>query len=1034
MRVCTIVAKNYLAHARVLADSYLKHNPGGSCTVLVIDGLDGLDPDAERFEILTPAEIGVEDFDLMAGLYDVLELSTAVKPWLLRALMRDDEHVAYLDPDIEVFAGLGELDELIGAHGLVLTPHNTEPVPDDGKRPTQTDILVAGAYNLGFIGLRRGEDADHLIDWWAERLLKDCRRVPDQGLFVDQRWMDLAPGMVSDCCILRDPGYNVAYWNLPSRRIERRGDGYLVNGRPLRFFHFSGYEPERPRRLSRHQDRIRLSEEPAVRELCDRYAVQLREHGYEEARAVPYGLDRTAAGQSLDPQARELYRTAVEQGGVRASLFTREGLAEFERWEGGPAEGWGVNVIGHLRAEMGNGETARQYIGALESREVPVRRILVPSPWHREEHEFEVDSEADLPINLVCMNADILQSFAADEKNRRLLRSHYTVGLWWWEVSSFPASMRKSFDLVDEVWAGSEFVAEIFGPIASVPIHTVPHPINPQQPEPAGRAALGLPEGFLFLFMFDYRGVARRKNATGLVEAFSSAFEPGEGPQLVVKCINPDAEPAAHAELRGLAEARPDVTVLEGYVSSDQKNAMIAACDCYVSLHRSEGFGQTLAEAMFFGRPVIATGYSGNLEFMTPENSYLVDYELGEIGPGAGPYPADAVWAEPDLDHAAELMRRVCENPAEAAERGHRAAADIRRTHSHEAAGRAMERRLRELRDSPRRSALGRVEGDDPVSVAASEARQRVMRGPPERSRTRLGGPVRELALRLMRPWTSHQRGMDLMLINAIDQLNVALRDLEPARAVAEGWRAVPGDDGLQLTSFEHPVAGKVLGYGEPEPAEGGAADPGSPAVHGPPEAAVKESRRPYLELLAGHAPVLDAGCGRGELLDLLRERGIECSGVEPDPQLAAAAREKGHEVAGEDLVAHLDRLDDGSLGAIFSAQGLRLPLADLTSFLELARSRLSPAGLLVANSANPHSSEALKLALTELGGAAPLMPEVALRLCAAARYEEAFVFYPQASGDAERDRHSASSYALVAMPGATASVHGEPAGGAGSR
>jgi glycosyltransferase involved in cell wall biosynthesis len=629
------------------------------------------------------------------------------------------------------------------------------------------------------------------------------------------------------------------------------------------------------------------------------------------------------------------------------------------------APGWGANVIGYLRAEMGIGEAARQVVSALEARRVPVRRIALSPPYHREEHEFLVDSEADLPVNLVCVNADSLPELAGMPEIYALLRARYSIGLWWWEVSSFPASMRPSFDLLDEVWVGSDHVVDAVRAAGPVPVEKIVLPVQPVGPDPADRAALGLPEGFLFLFVFDYRGVARRKNATGLVEAFSSAFEPGEGPQLVVKCINADAAPAAHAELQDLAAARPDVTLLEDYVSSERKNAMIAACDCYVSLHRSEGFGQTLAEAMFFARPVIATGYSGNLEFTTPQNSYLVDYELREIGPDADPYPPDAVWAEPDLDQAAELMRHVYENPAEAAERGRRGAEDIRRTHSPEAAGRAMERRLRELSGAARRSRLVPTGDDEPAAATARNARGRIIKGPPHGARSRFRGPMRNLALRLMRPWTVHQRSVDLTLVSAIDQLNAALRDLEPVRTVGEGWRAVPDGDGLQLASFEHPVAGRVVGYS------------GEQQMGVDPAAGVApERRRPYLGLLEGHAPVLDAP----------------------------------HSGANE----YLDGLADDSLGAIFSSEALRLPIADLTRFLELARAKLAPGGLLIAESPNPHCAEALKYELAGLARSAPLLPETALALARSAGFPKAFVFHPHGSGDVEADRYTSTVYALI--------------------
>jgi glycosyltransferase involved in cell wall biosynthesis len=179
---------------------------------------------------------------------------------------------------------------------------------------------------------------------------------------------------------------------------------------------------------------------------------------------------------------------------------------------------------------------------------------------------------------------------------------------------------------------------------------------------------------------------------------------------MVIKVVNAEQRPHDHALLLSDARRHPDVHVLEGYLSPGEKNALIASCDCYVSLHRAEGFGLTLAEAMYFGRPVIATGYSGNLDFMDPDVSYLVEYDLTPIGSGSDPYPANGVWAEPDLDHAGRLMRKAVEHPEKARAIGERAAKAIRRTHSHAAAGATMRQRLEEIAaargiDSQRRPA-----------------------------------------------------------------------------------------------------------------------------------------------------------------------------------------------------------------------------------------------------------------------------------------------------------------------------------------
>ena len=201
----------------------------------------------------------------------------------------------------------------------------------------------------------------------------------------------------------------------------------------------------------------------------------------------------------------------------------------------------------------------------------------------------------------------------------------------------------------------------------------------------------------MLLFSFDFLSTAERKNPWGLVEAFSRAFTPDEGPVLVVKSINADRRPADAERLRLAAAGRPDVILNEDYLDAPARDALVAHCDAYVSLHRSEGLGLTMAEAMAWGKPVVATGYSGNLHFMTDENSFLVPFRPAPIPAGCEPYPVGGRWADPDLDEAARLIRLVVDDPAGAAVRGARAASDIAVMHSPEAAGAAFAARLAEI-------------------------------------------------------------------------------------------------------------------------------------------------------------------------------------------------------------------------------------------------------------------------------------------------------------------------------------------------
>jgi len=286
----------------------------------------------------------------------------------------------------------------------------------------------------------------------------------------------------------------------------------------------------------------------------------------------------------------------------------------------------------------------------------------------------------------------------------------------------------------------------------------------------------GLPPGFSFLFTFDYASVLARKNPLGLVEAFLRAFpRPGEA-ILVLKSINGDHHAADHERVRVAAGGRPHIVLLDAYLEPVDKDRLTASCDCYVSLHRSEGFGITMAEAMFLGKPVIATGYSGNVDFMTSDNSYLVDYELAAIGPGADPYPPDAEWAEPDLDHAAALMREVYDDREGAAERALRGHAAIRRTHSVPVAGARMAQRLQTIlaRERPTGNGWEAQAALDLAERAAAEVRF----GAPAGGGSRARRAARRAALRAMRPHTSRQTNIDQDVLGALQALGRDVREL----------------------------------------------------------------------------------------------------------------------------------------------------------------------------------------------------------------------------------------------------------------
>ena len=885
LEVCTIIAKNYVAHARVLGRSFAAHHPGDRLWTLIIDDISGyIDPEQEPFEVLTPEQIGCDAFTEMAMRYTVLELSTAVKPWLLRYLMKKTGRpITYLDPDIKIYGSLERLDELAGEHGVTLIPHNLEPIPPDGRRPSQVDIMIAGVYNLGYVSVAPVPEVDKLLDWWSERLRRDCRVDPMWGYFVDQRWFDLAPGFLTDLAIMREPQYNVAYWNLHSRRLERSDTGYLVNGRPLAFFHFSGFDPQHPLVLSRHQDRIDVTKDAVLERVLGEYAAEVTAEGHAISRQWSYSYAALPDGMTLDTTARSLYDVFTEEhegNGSVPSPFTSEGVRMFEDWlrepapegpaginrvlarvyqersdlrgaypdpagadrerllrwadeygrdeipllgrvgtgastapsatapralsaaapgqEGTPLSGerWGVNVVGYFRSELGTGEAARQVVSALDAVEVPNLPIHGQTvPLNRQGYSYVTASpeEAAFPINLVCMNADALPEFVR-QVGGEFFDGRYSIGLWFWEVSRFPERWRDSFALLEEVWAPTSHVAAALQELATVPVNRVRIPVQPPPLEPRSRADMGLADDeYVFLFSFDYLSVFERKNPLAVIEAFGRSFGPDEGARLVLKCINHDRDPDAHARLLAAAAEHPGITVMDHYLTPGENLNLTAISDAYVSLHRAEGFGLVMAEAMWLGKPVIATGYSGNLDFMTASNSLLVEHELVAIGPDAAPYPPDGEWAQPSIEHAAALMRRLFDDPESGRQLGATAARDIRTTHSAEAAGQIMFRRLEAIRGTGRARPADRTRNRPPALAALP---LRIRQGP---AAVRAQGPsrkprqfVRKVILRLIRPFTLYQTSVNEEILEALDELNERAVDVreavaaERARLIAE--------------------------------------------------------------------------------------------------------------------------------------------------------------------------------------------------------------------------------------------------------
>ncbi|MEZ5298978.1 MAG: glycosyltransferase, partial [Ilumatobacteraceae bacterium] len=327
----------------------------------------------------------------------------------------------------------------------------------------------------------------------------------------------------------------------------------------------------------------------------------------------------------------------------------------------------GINLIGYHSYAKSIGDVVRRIGHALDAAGVAHAAI----DYHRSGSPRSATpppttTDVSFDTNLCVVNADQFPNLAADY-GEVLLGGRHTIGYWFWEVEQIPDSFREAIGLVDEIWAGSDFVADAFRAITDTPVRVVPVPVSePDVPELA-REYFGLPDDrFVFLVTFDYLSVAERKNPIGAIEAFRSAFpeQRPDGPMLVVKSLNADRRPQHHERAVIAAAGREDIVLIDRHATRGEQMALTRMADCLVSLHRSEGLGLHLMEAMWLRTATIATRYSGNLQFCTDENCALVDAGRSRVIDGDGYLPSGAVWAEPDLAHAARLMQRMVADEA----------------------------------------------------------------------------------------------------------------------------------------------------------------------------------------------------------------------------------------------------------------------------------------------------------------------------------------------------------------------------------
>ncbi len=311
---CTIVSANYLHFAWTLAESFLKFHPQDEFHLLLVDRLPesfiSRDP---RVHILPVEELGLPDFRSLAFKFDILELNTGVKPSYLKYLFAlGAEKVIYFDPDIYLFQPVELVYEALDSAAIVLTPHILSPTPD-AEHLYEKDLLSTGVFNLGFVAVSNSSQGRGFLDWWEERCLRYGFHDLRSGLFVDQKWVNLAPCLFDQVHILRDIGCNVAYWNLHERALSQSEDRYMVNLQsPLVFFHFSGYRLSAPDQLS---TKLRLPQaiDQTLQHLLLFYGERLQANGAELYQKYGYSYATFSDGSMVSSLARRMYAITADK-------------------------------------------------------------------------------------------------------------------------------------------------------------------------------------------------------------------------------------------------------------------------------------------------------------------------------------------------------------------------------------------------------------------------------------------------------------------------------------------------------------------------------------------------------------------------------------------------------------------------------------------------------------------------------------------------------------------------------------------------
>jgi len=322
----TIIALNHLPHARTLAYSIRKHHPEVPIFVLIATAEPLPSIETEPFITLNLTDLNIPDLDSLLFIYDIKQVLVALKPILLRYLLKHNfKSALLLDTDMLMLDPINDILEKVSEHALTLTPHLSKIEQTPVRTQQEHQLLLTGIYNGGFIGVSNRAETLCFLDWWETRLNRHCIDNIHAGFHYDQRWLDFAPSFIADLYLIHDPGINTAYWNLS---VSTEGQ-FTTDEKPCRLFHFSGFNPDCSNELTMYEPNRHIEPDESLKNLLKKYITMLIANGLEQFKNHPWPWDSFSNKAPITRAHRDWYRKLTDEGCDFGNPFNANGYRRY---------------------------------------------------------------------------------------------------------------------------------------------------------------------------------------------------------------------------------------------------------------------------------------------------------------------------------------------------------------------------------------------------------------------------------------------------------------------------------------------------------------------------------------------------------------------------------------------------------------------------------------------------------------------------------------------------------------------------------